>query len=852
MTFTVVTRTVDILVSGFFFIEPSFFRYPATSRDDSHGSAFPRVPASMRASSVIAAAAFRTRSLFQVKEALSAAPAVRRVTTRSLPDHLSLAWHPLAAISAQISAFLHCGQFGTSIALLLWLINSPHHLKSEEMKPQPRTDPGPSLKSRPEQQVPLSLWLAENGLRELQSLFRAVVFHPSSPILIADDDRNYQEASVGAGKLLGLQRENIIGRRLDEFLAPSLSPLLQERWQQFLKDGDQSGTLQLLRADGTSYDVEYRARGNVLPVRHLLLLKDKLPSSGGVAVTTEEIPNWAQDYALSLLDAHGHIAAWYGGAERMYGYKSQEVLGVDLSFFYPADDRLLIRVERKLLRAAREGHAASEAWHSRKDGSQFWANSVTMALYDEAGILQGYARVVRDFTDRHERDEALDSERVGPQAEADQSTVAGVASGEFDRIAEMNDPLLELLGYTRQDLLAGHIVWAALTPQEYAASDEFAHEESLRFGASSPREKELFRKDGTRVRVRVVTAVLKLSPFRWITFVTDLRSEPAADVALDSLDREPKHNFPEIIGSSRALRRVLAQVELVAPTDATVLVLGETGTGKELIACALHRLSPRRNFPFISVNCAAIPTGLLESELFGYEKGAFTGALKQKIGRFEMANRGTLFLDEVGDIPLELQPKLLRALQEKCFERLGSTRTTPIDIRLVAATNQNLSQMVGDKLFRSDLYYRLKVFPVTLPALRERPEDIPLLARHFTRKYAERMSRRIDTISAATLAALVDWAWPGNIRELENFIEKSVILSRGANLRAPLAELRATTAMTTAIQNGSALEDVERDHIVRILQESGGVISVAARVLRIPRTTLNARMKRLNISRKGL
>jgi len=277
-------------------------------------------------------------------------------------------------------------------------------------------------------------------------------------------------------------------------------------------------------------------------------------------------------------------------------------------------------------------------------------------------------------------------------------------------------------------------------------------------------------------------------------------------------------------------------------------VLGETGTGKELVALALHRLSPRRNFPFISVNCAAIPTGLLESELFGYEKGAFTGALQQKIGRFEMANRGTLFLDEVGDIPLELQPKLLRALQEKCFERLGSTRTTPIDIRLVAATNQNLTQMVGDKLFRSDLYYRLKVFPVTLPALRERPEDIPLLARHFTNKYAERMGRRIDFISSTTLNSMVDWPWPGNIRELENFIEKSVILSRGTTLRVPLAELRATTA----IQTGSALDDVERDHIVRILRESGGVISVAARRLRIPRTTLNALMKRLHVSRTGL
>ena len=209
---------------------------------------------------------------------------------------------------------------------------------------------------------------------------------------------------------------------------------------------------------------------------------------------------------------------------------------------------------------------------------------------------------------------------------------------------------------------------------------------------------------------------------------------------------EVQHNFEEIVGTSSAMKRVMAQVEVVAPTDATVLVLGETGTGKELIARAIHRMSPRRNLPFISLNCAAIPTGLLESELFGYERGAFTGALSQKIGRFEMAHRGTLFLDEVGDIPLDLQPKLLRALQEKAFERLGGTRTIPIDVRLVAATNRNLTQMMGDKLFRSDLYYRLKVFPITMPPLRDHPEDIPILARHFTKKYASKMARTIDKI----------------------------------------------------------------------------------------------------------
>src|SRR5205807_1840592 len=247
--------------------------------------------------------------------------------------------------------------------------------------------------------------------------------------------------------------------------------------------------------------------------------------------------------------------------------------------------------------------------------------------------------------------------------------------------------------------------------------------------------------------VLVATAVLKHSPFRWITFVQDLRERDRLENIVDE-DVEVKHNFDEIVGSSAALRRVLRQVEVVAPTDANVLVLGETGTGKELVARAVHRLSPRRNLPFITLNCAAIPTGLLESELFGYEKGAFTGALAQKMGRFELAHRGTLFLDEVGDIPVDLQPKLLRALQEKSFERLGGTRTIPIDVRLVAATNRNLTQMMGDKLFRSDLYYRLKVFPIITPPLRDHAEDIPSLARHFTKKYAAKMDRVIDKIPA--------------------------------------------------------------------------------------------------------
>jgi transcriptional regulator with GAF, ATPase, and Fis domain len=402
-----------------------------------------------------------------------------------------------------------------------------------------------------------------------------------------------------------------------------------------------------------------------------------------------------------------------------------------------------------------------------------------------------------------------------------------------------------MVGYGHDDLIDGRPYWPDLTPAEYSLLDERAHEEGLVNGACTPFEKEYFRKDGTRVRVLITGAVLSLSPFRWTTFVQDLTEREETEKVEEGA--ATAHIFEEIVGDSAALRRVLGQVELVAPTDATVLILGETGTGKELVARAIHHLSGRRHAPFVTLNCAAIPTGLLESELFGYEKGAFTGALSRKVGRFELANRGTMFLDEVGDIPLDLQPKLLRALQEKEFERLGGTRTIPIDVRLLAATNRNLTQMMGDKLFRSDLYYRLKVFPITVPPLRDHPEDIPLLARHFTHKYASQMKRNIEAIPPETMRALVSWSWPGNVRELENFMERAVILSVGPNLRAPLAEIRADAIET---QSSSTLEQVEREHILRVLRETGGVISSAATRLGMPRTTLNAMMRKLGISRK--
>jgi formate hydrogenlyase transcriptional activator len=311
-------------------------------------------------------------------------------------------------------------------------------------------------------------------------------------------------------------------------------------------------------------------------------------------------------------------------------------------------------------------------------------------------------------------------------------------------------------------------------------------------------------------------------------------------------------DFEGIVGQSSALRHVLNLVETVAPSDSTVLLLGETGTGKELIARAIHDRSHRKERTFVKLNCAAIPTGLLESELFGHERGAFTGAIAHKIGRLELADQGTLFLDEVGDIPIEIQPKLLRALQEREFERLGSNRTKKVDVRLVAATNRDLEQMMENREFRSDLYYRLNVFPIRIPPLRERPGDIPLLVRYFTQKYGRRMQRQIESIPTVAMRKLSSWHWPGNIRELENFIERSVILTHGTALHAPISELtnngRTVPVMDTREAN-------ERDEIVRILKVTNGRVAGpdgAAARMDIKRTTLISRMKKLGIEPRKL
>ena len=365
-----------------------------------------------------------------------------------------------------------------------------------------------------------------------------------------------------------------------------------------------------------------------------------------------------------------------------------------------------------------------------------------------------------------------------------------------------------------------------------------------------------------QVVAQIAIAVENALAFKQIDALKDKLSEEKL-----YLEEEIRNafNFEEIVGESSAIRRVLAQVELVAPAGTTVLIQGETGTGKEVIARAVHNLSPRRERTFVKINCAAIPSGLLEAELFGHERGAFTGAINQKIGRFELADRGTLFLDEVGDIPLELQPKLLRVLQEQEFERLGSNRTQRVDVRVVAATNRDLPKLVAERAFRSDLYYRLNVFPIRIPALRERREDVPLLVRYFVQKFSRRLNKTVEYVPAEAMDALANYAWPGNIRELENLIERAVLLSPGKELRVPLAELKSAAgtadgplsvssllSSAPAAASISTLEEAERQHILRALRQTEWRIAGpkgAAALLAMKRTTLQARMRKLGIRR---
>jgi formate hydrogenlyase transcriptional activator len=569
-----------------------------------------------------------------------------------------------------------------------------------------------------------------------------------------------------------------------------------------------------------------------------------------------------KDYAIFMLDPDGRVATWNTGAERIKGYRAEQIIGQHFSMFYTTEDIESGKPDRELKIATAEGRLEDEGWRVRQDGSRFWANVVITALRGENGELLGFSKVTRDFTDRKRAEEALRLSEERFRTLFESSPDAIIATNQEGQITEANSQVARYFGYSRDEMI-GQLI-EILVPERFRS----AHPNHRKGYSDQPRTRPMGaglnlhgrRKDGTEFPVDIMLSTVESADGKIIlSVIRDLSEKIRVQEELERAEREKQyleeelnteHRFEDIIGESNALKKVLKQVETVAATDVTVLILGETGTGKELIARAIHQLSSRRARTLAKLNCAAIPTGLLESELFGHERGAFTGAISQKIGRLELAHQGTLFLDEIGDLPPELQPKILRALQEKEFERLGSNRTIPVDVRLIAATNRNLEKMVADREFRSDLYYRLRVFPITIPALRERREDIPLLVRYFVTTHSRRLDKQIQSIPSDVMKALTQWDWPGNIRELENFIERAVILTKGPVLRIPLAELEAPAEIP--LNRDATLESTEREHILGVLRETKGLIAGprgAAARLGLKRTTLNSKLKKLGIDR---
>jgi formate hydrogenlyase transcriptional activator len=743
-----------------------------------------------------------------------------------------------------------------------------------------------------------------------QALFKELFLASPDTIIVTAVDGRISAANPAVERLFGYRESELIGNLVEILLPERLRRRHPQHRADFVATPSMrpmGSGLELYgrRKDGTEFPVdimlspiETSGEQSILTVvRDITQRKETETALRRSEEGFRLLVEGAKDYAIFMLDPEGRVASWNAGAKRIKGYSAEEILGEHFSKFYPQEMVERGKPEHELEVAATEGRFEDEGWRIRKDGSRFWANVIITALRGHDGELIGFSKVTRDFTDRKGAEESLVLELskavltnpdIRQMLAAIEASIQRLIPHDYASIAlhDLSSTLelhvQELPSTAHSAATEEAILSVEGTPEGWV----FVHQEPLLMSqlkdkkAGSP---GLQLAAGIRSGCWVplnsrgdVIGTLFVGTRHEVTFGqrhAEMLLQAASQIAgiikidhgfrrivqLSSKLKEEKryleeqlrteYNFEEIVGESRDLKTVLKQVETVASTDATVLILGETGTGKELIARSIHTISRRRDRTFVKLNCSAIPFGLLESELFGHEKGAFTGAISQRIGRLELAHMGTLFLDEIGDLPLELQPKLLRALQEKEIERLGGRRTIPVDVRLLAATNRDLTKMVKTGEFRSDLYYRLRVFPITLPPLRARSSDIPLLVNYFVNKHARRMNKPIQVIPEETMAALVAWPWPGNVRELENFIERAVILTPGSTLRAPLAELEKVEEDTVSTPNFHA---AEREHILRVLRETKGMIGGpggAAEKLGLKRTTLNSKIRKLGIER---
>ena len=735
-------------------------------------------------------------------------------------------------------------------------------------------------------------------------------------ILVTDASGVVREANPRATELFGYTRAELTGMPIESLVPERFRgrhPSHRENFNAHPRTRQMGASMNLfaLRKDGSEFPVDIMLRpiGTAAGPVTISFVRDTTEQRAAQEelrrqdLQLRSIIETVRDYAIYMLDGEGHVVTWNRGGERIHGYTADEILGKNFSRFFEQRDQDRGHAQEMLGQAAERGTFEEEGWRVRKDGSRFWAQSVLTAIRDETGQLTGFAKVTRDHTDRKRAEEAvllqlsaalLENMDVRKLLEAFSASIAEVIPhdaatlGMYDeardamtvqflgrdekglrrvdlRVAvegspsgtafRMREPvILERMpdagfGAGTMDHLTGIGMRSGLwVPLVYRGEAIGALAVASRMeGAFGAREAEVLAEFADQMAMAVKNAVA----FRQVTDLRD-RLNQEKQYLEDEINVE--HQFEDIVGESSGLKRVLNQIETVAPTDATVLIQGETGTGKELLARAIHRLSTRNDRTFIKLNCAAIPAALLESELFGHEKGAFTGAIARKMGRLELAHEGTLFLDEVGEMPLELQPKLLRALQEREIERLGGTRAIQVNVRLIAATNRDLAQMVEENTFRADLYYRLKVFPIFAPPLRERKKDIPVLVRHFVAAHSRRMGKTIETIPDATMDALTEWKWPGNIRELENLLERAVILTRGPALYVPLAELEMPLEDDEPEgEETVTLHSAEREHILKVLRECKGIIGGpggAADRLGLKRTTLNSKIKKLNIARR--
>jgi PAS domain S-box-containing protein len=747
---------------------------------------------------------------------------------------------------------------------------------------------------------------------------RLFEFTPNA-VLIADDKGVIRRANPCVEELFGYKLDELIGLPVETLIPERFRgghPARQGVDRAALQDRQMGLIIDLwgLRKDGSEFPMDVMIKrlpsdaGPVL-VSFMRDATEQYAAQQALRQNDQRLRSIVEsvgEYAIFLLDLEGRILTWNPGAERIKGYTAEEAIGTHFSRFFLEEDIKRGKPAELLRQVAKRGRVEEEAWRVRKDGSRFWANVVISAIRDTNGAVTGFAKITRDETDHRQAQESVIAElSTLLLAHVDIRKMLGAFSASMKQIVPHDFATLALYDEAsnklRVQFLAAEDATGAnqgellLDPDASPAGQAFRTgrpvilnridrwpfaPDSLRHlttaGVQSAVWVPLIHRERTlgalavgrvvenafgqtdaeklgQVARQVAMAVNNALAFRQIAELRDrLRQEKQYLEEEINLD----HRFEDIVGESSGLRNVLRQIETVAPTDATVLIQGETGTGKELLARSIHRLSPRRERTFIKLNCAAIPAGLLESELFGHEKGAFTGAIARKMGRLELAHDGTLFLDEVGELPLDLQPKLLRALQEREIERLGGTKAIPVNVRLIAATNRDLAKMVAEKTFRDDLYYRLKVFPVFAPPLRERAGDIPVLVRHFVSLHSRRMGRSIETIPPEAMEALARWKWPGNIRELENFLERAVILSRGPVLHVPLAELVTMTGEEDeddAASSNPTLLAAEREHILRALREAKGMIGGsggAAEKLGLKRTTLNSKIKKLGIERR--